>query len=758
MKKYWWLLVFVLTSTFTILGFFGSEVYKQAPPIYKSLNAESGKIIYTKDDILDGQTIWQSIGGQQIGSIWGHGAYQAPDWTADWLHREIVNYQEIFSQNNFQKSYDEISSYQKLLVKDSVLTDFRKAKVVDDVVTISKTREEAFYKTKSYYMSLFSNTKELRDTRKAYAIHDEVLPSVEKRAKMMTFFHWSTWAASTNRPGLKHTYTNNWPHEPLIDNVPTSENIFWSVISVILLLASIGFLVWFYAFKKEDDELCAKAPTKDPLKGFKLTPSMKTLWKYWATVILLFILQIVLGGVLAHYSVEGQAFYGFELSKYVPYTLARTWHIQIALFWIATSFLAAGLFLAPIVNGGKDPKFQRFGVNFLFGALLVVVFGSLTGEFLAIHQMLDLDISFWIGHQGYEYLDLGRVWQILLLVGLAVWLLLMFRCILPALKIATDSKQLLLLFAASTVAIGLFYGGGLFYGARTHISIMEFWRWWVVHLWVEGFFEVFATVALAFIFVNLGLIKPKSATKASLLSTSIFLIGGIPGTFHHLYFSGTPASISAIGACFSALEVVPLVLVGYEAFHTYKIQNLTSWTKNYKWPITFFVGVAFWNLVGAGIFGFLINPPIALYYLQGLNTTALHAHGATFGVYGLLSLGLIAFIVQTTFSNREWNNKAMAIAFWGMNIGLGLMIVLSLLPIGMIQFSASLDVGLWYARSSEVMQTPLVQNLRWMRAIGDIIFAIGAFSFAIAVIDRVGIYKLGTQSIIVEDELNLENS
>ncbi|WP_127716294.1 nitric-oxide reductase large subunit [Halobacteriovorax sp. HLS] len=744
MKKYWLLLVFVLTGTFTILGFFGSEVYRSAPPIYSELRVESVGVIYTEKDILDGQTVWQSIGGQQIGSIWGHGAYQAPDWTADWLHRELVNYQDIFSKLNFSKKFSELNTHEQMMVKASMLDDYRNSNVVNSKVTVSEIRYQAFVKTKNYYMSLFSNTSELRETRKAYAIHEEVLPSVEKREKMMAFFHWSTWAASSNRPGKDHTYTNNWPHEPLINNVPTGENIFWSVISFVILLLAVGLLVWYYAFKKEEDEISSTLPKEDPLKNFKLTPSMKALWKYWSTVILLFILQIVLGGVLAHYTVEGQDFYGLPLSKIVPYSLARTWHIQIALFWIATSFLAAGLFIAPIINGGKDPKYQRFGVNFLFGALLVVVGGSLTGEAMAIHQLIDLDLSFWFGHQGYEYVDLGRVWQILLLVGLGVWLLLMLRCIAPALKIAKDSKQLLLLFAASTIAIGLFYGGGLFYGARTHISIMEFWRWWVVHLWVEGFFEVFATVALAFIFVTLGLIKPRSATKASLLSTSIFLVGGIPGTFHHLYFSGTPTSVSAIGACFSALEVVPLVLIGYEAFHTFRVQNLTSWTKNYKWPVTFFVGVAFWNLIGAGVFGFLINPPIALYYLQGLNTTAVHAHGATFGVYGLLSLGLVLFIVQTAFNERKWNDRAVGIAFWGMNIGLGLMIVLSLLPIGMIQFSASLDVGLWYARGEEVMQSELIQNLRWLRAIGDIIFAIGALSYAVAVLDKTGLYKLKT--------------
>lgn len=754
MRKYWWLLVGVLTLTFSILGFFGREVYRQAPPIYSEMATADGKVIYTQDDILTGQTIWQSIGGQQIGSIWGHGAYQAPDWTADWLHRELVFYQETYSQEILNKKFSETSIEEQMRIKASMLQDYREATLDDNRLIISDIRYRAFEETRNYYLKLFSNDSELKDTRIAYAIHENVLPSLERREKMMAFFHWSTWAASANRPGEKHTYTNNWPHEPLIDNVPTGENIFWSIISIVLLLTAIGLLVWFYSFRKEENEISNNLPSIDPLKNFKITPSMKALWKYWGVVLVLLVAQIGLGGILAHYTVEGQDFYGFPLSKYLPYSVARTWHIQIALFWIATSFLAAGLFLAPIINGGKDPKYQLFGVNALFGALLVVVFGSLTGELLATKQVFSsLDMSFWFGHQGYEYVDLGRFWQILLLVGLGLWLTLMLRCVVPALKERDDSNQLLLLFTASTVAIALFYGGGLFYGARTHISIMEFWRWWVVHLWVEGVFEVFATVALAFIFVSLGLIKPRSATKASLLSTSIFLLGGIPGTFHHLYFSGTPTSISAIGACFSALEVVPLVLIGFEAFHTYRMQSLTSWTSNYKWPILFFVGVAFWNLVGAGIFGFLINPPIALYYLQGLNTTAVHAHGATFGVYGLLSMGLVLFIVQSTFNKRVWNETLMNVAFWGLNLGLGLMIVLSLLPIGLIQFKAALEVGLWYARGSEVMQTDLIQNLRWLRSIGDIVFAIGALSYAAAIIDRVGLYKFNkVESIEVEND------
>ncbi|MCA9750906.1 MAG: cbb3-type cytochrome c oxidase subunit I, partial [Gemmatimonadetes bacterium] len=391
-------------------------------------------------------------------------------------------------------------------------------------------------------------------------------------------------------------------------------------------------------------------------------------------------------------------------------------------------FLAAGLFLAPAV-GGKEPRFQRLGVNVLFGALLVVVLGSLAGEWAAVRQLFDLDLSFWFGHQGYEYVDLGRVWQIALFIGLGLWLVLMLRALWPALTRKDESRTVVLLFTAATVCIGMFYGAGFFYGAKTHLSVMEYWRWWVVHLWVEGFFEVFATAALAFLFARFGLVKPVHAGGAVIASSALFLLGGIPGTFHHLYFSGTPTPIMAIGATFSALEVVPLVLIGIEAFQTYRLQRAAPWMQRYRWPIRFFVGVAFWNLVGAGLFGFLINPPLALYYMQGLNTTPVHAHTALFGVYGLLSLGLVLMVARM-MSRRAWKEAHLAYAFWAMNLGLALMVGLSLLPIGLAQTWASVEHGLWYARSADFLQLPIINVLRWLRVLGDTVFLTGVASLA----------------------------
>src|SRR5664280_118719 len=329
-------------------------------------------------------------------------------------------------------------------------------------------------------------------------------------------------------------------------------------------------------------------------------------------------------------------------SRYLPYAVTRTWHLQLAIFWIATSWLATGLYVAPAVSG-HEPKYQRLGVNALFGALILVVGGSLAGEWLGIQQRMG-NMWFWFGSQGYEYVDLGRFWQILLFIGLVLWLALMVAALKPALVRKSEDRALLTLFLISSIAIPLFYAAGLMYGQRSNLVTAEYWRWWVVHLWVEGFFEVFATVVIAFLFARLKLISLKTSAQATVLASTIFLSGGIIGTLHHLYFTGTPMIALTLGSVFSALEVVPLIFVGYEAWENIRLSRTKEWVLKYKWPIYFFVAVAFWNMVGAGLFGFMINPPIALYYMQGLNTTPVHAHAALFGVYGMLGIGLMLFV------------------------------------------------------------------------------------------------------------------
>ncbi|KAB2892693.1 MAG: nitric-oxide reductase large subunit, partial [Burkholderiaceae bacterium] len=710
-RKHWFTLIGVLIVTFSLLGYYGAEVYRQAPPIPDRVATAGGEVLYTQESILDGQTAWQSVGGMQLGSIWGHGAYQAPDWTADWLHRELTAWLDIAAERAHGKRFAELDAAAQAVLQGRLRTEYR-TNTYDPstgTATVSTVRADAIAQTAHYYDQLFSDAPALHPSREHFAMKENTLPSAERRKQLAGFFFWTAWAAATERPGSVATYTNNWPHEPLIGNQPTGENLVWSVMSVVVMMAGVGFLVWGWSFLRKQDEHDPAPPAQDPLARVALTPSQRALGKYLFLIVALFSLQVMLGGFTAHYTVEGQKFYGLDVSQWFPYALVRTWHIQSALFWIATGFLAAGLFLAPLINGGKDPRFQKLGVDVLFWALVVVVVGSFTGNYLAIAQIMPPEWSFWLGHQGYEYVDLGRLWQIGKFAGVAFWLVLMLRGIVPAFRNPGD-KNLLALLTASVVAIGLFYGAGFAYGERTHLSIMEYWRWWVVHLWVEGFFEVFATTALAFIFSTLGLVSPRMATSASLASASLFMLGGVPGTFHHLYFAGTTTPVMAVGAAFSALEVVPLVVLGHEAWEHWRLQHRAPWMARLKWPLMCFVAVAFWNMLGAGVFGFMINPPIALYYLQGLNTTPVHAHAALFGVYGFLALGFTLLVLRYIRPQLVFSERLMKTGFWWLNAGLVLMIATSLLPIGLFQFHASVTEGLWYARSEAFLQQPFVQT------------------------------------------------
>lgn len=728
-KKLWIGFIVVMVLSFSVLLYFGREIYKQAPPIPVKVVTPDGKVLFTGQDIKDGQNVWQSLGGQEIGTVWGHGAYQAPDWSADWLHKEAIFILDKLALQQDGKPYKEVSEERQAFLKILLQKELRKNTYdhATGILTVSELRAEAIASNSKFYGGLFTNDPSLAGLRNSYSIPENSLKDPNRVPLLNNFFFWISWACVTERPGQSITYTNNWPAEELVGNKPSGSLLLWTGFSVIVLIAGIGLMVWYYARRR--DEEAEKIPLTFPLLKETQTPSQKATVKYFWVVSALLLVQVIMGVITAHYGVEGQSFYGIPLAKLLPYSISRTWHIQIAIFWIATSWLATGLYYAPAISG-TEPKFQRLGVNFLFGALLVIVVGSLAGQWLGVMQKLGYIQNFWFGHQGYEYVDLGRFWQIFLFIGLIIWLLLMGRAIWPALKQKSESRSLLSLFLISTIAIAGFYGAGLMWGRQTNLAVAEYWRWWVVHLWVEGFFEVFAAVVVAFLFVRLQLLKATTATTAVLFSTIVFLSGGILGTFHHLYFTGTPTAIMALGATFSALEVVPLVLMGFEAWDNVKLSRSTTWLKAYRWPVYCFIAVAFWNLVGAGIFGFLINPPIALYYMQGLNTTPVHGHTALFGVYGMLGIGLMLFVLRDMNKEAIWKERWIKFAFWSINIGLTAMVLISVLPIGLAQTVASVREGLWYARSAEFLHQPALLTLKWMRVIGDTIFAAGTVALA----------------------------
>ena len=724
-RRLWIGLGLLLAVAFAILLAMGRELYLKAPPMPERVVSASGQALYTRGDIELGRRVWQSIGGQQLGSIWGHGALVAPDWSADWLHREALALVEIWSQRDYGSAYARLAATQREVLNVRLREELRRNQYrsEDGTLLVSADRAQAIATVAAHYESVFGTDPATAALRVAYAMREGTVDTAEHRQAMTGFFFWTSWAAVTNRPRDTKSYTSNWPYDPLVGNTPVASTFLWTVFSVLFMIAGIALLAWHYAAYHRK-ELPVTPPATDPLAALVLTPSMRATEKYFWIVLALFLTQILLGAITAHYQVE-RDFYGFSFSQFLPYSLTRSWHTELAVLWIATAWLGTGLYIAPAISG-HEPKFQRFGVNLLFVCLLVIVVGAFAGQWAAVLQKLGLKYNFWFGHQGWEYVDLGRFWQIFLFAGLLIWLTLVGRALWPALRRKDDMASIVGLMFLSTIAIGLLYGAGLMWGENSHLSVVEYWRWWVVHLWVEGFFEVFAVAVISFIFVKLGLVRAASATANVLFATVVFMAGGVLGTFHHLYWAGTPTSVLALGASFSALEVVPLALIGMEAHETWTHSRATPWMARYRWPVMFFLAVSFWNLVGAGLFGFLINTPMALYYMQGLNLTPLHGHTALFGVYGMLGIGLMLFCLRGLRPTIVWNQDLLRSSFWALNIGLSLMALLTLLPMGVLQLQAAIENGYWYARSADFMGRGIIHLLVWMRMPGDTIFAIGA--------------------------------
>jgi nitric oxide reductase subunit B len=717
-------LILICVITFSVLLGAGAAISKYAPPHPGIVQSPQQEIIFTAADVENGQVTYLGRGGQHVGSVWGHGSYLAPDWTADVLHRWGLATAGVLYANNpsfSQADLEALSATERALLEVQVQEQFKPNRydAETDTLVLTSAQTEGLKQVFADYQQLLAHGSRI------HSIPDGWFKSEQDIRDVTTFFTWTAWAAATNRPNAPFSYTANWPHDDLIGNQPPGQFLVWSIVSVIVLIFAIATFLFIYLTQEEADEVQVVADRPDIRLA---TPSQKATSLFFGVAMALFGVQIAMGMVTAHYAVEGDGFYGLPLQQYLPYAASRTWHLQLAVFWIATCWLAAGLYFAPRF-GKQEPKGQVWGNGGLLIALTVVVVGSLIGSWASVQGFLTGDNSFMFGHQGYEYVELGRLWQLLLIGGMVFWLWLMFRALRPALKAEGNKTGLNHFFFYSAITIPLFYAAGLMYNNHTALSMAEYWRWWVVHLWVEGFFEVFATVTIAYLCSELGFLKKSSALRATYLTTILYLGSGVIGTLHHLYFAGTPSFIAAMGAVASALEVVPLTLIGFEVVKTLRMSEQAE--RFYRWPLRFFLATCFWNLVGAGVFGFLINPPIVLYYSQGLNTTPIHAHSALFGVYGCLAIALMLFSLREIVPDRAWSEKILRFSFWSLNGGLGMMMVLGLIPNGFYQLMQSVNHGTWYARSAEVIGSPWMQWTVWLRIPGDIVFTLGSIAIVV---------------------------
>jgi nitric oxide reductase subunit B len=591
-----------------------------------------------------------------------------------------------------------------------------------DTLQFTVAQADAFESLQKHYSDLFGAP----DTK--YGLRPKQITDPVQIRQVTAYFCWSAWVASALRPGKNYSYTNNWPPEPLVGNGATAETVIWSMLSLAALLGGIGLLFasfgrWNFLgwHGREQQTLSFRAPGE-----VALTQGQRACAGFFAVMALLFLVQTLVGGASEHYRAELSNFFGIDLAVIFPFNLVRTWHIQLAIFWVATSYLAAGIFLAPMI-AGREPKGQNWLAYGLLGALALVVFGSMAGEYIGIRGGLEKWWS-WFGNQGFEYLDLGRFWQVLLTVGLVFWVIILFRGLRG--RLAGEHKgNMPWLFFFSALSIPAFYAIGLLARPASHFTTTDFWRFWVVHLWVEDFLELFTTIMVAYIFVLLGVVHERVALTLIYLDIVLYSAGGVIGTMHHVYFSGEPAEHMALGAFFSAAEVIPLTFLTVEAWSFLQLGTLqhgkSRATFPHFWAVMFLVSVGFWNFLGAGVFGFLINLPIVSYYEIGTALTANHGHAAMMGVYGMLAVGLALFCLRYMIPAERWSDRAAKISFWALNLGLAWMVFATLFPLGLLQLYESVSHGYFEARSLTYLQGPTNALLEWLRLPGDAVFIVG---------------------------------
>lgn len=732
-----WILLITAIICFAVLIWGTYKTYQLAPPLPQQFQTPSGQVVMTAEDIVAGKAGFQRADLMDYGSLYGMGSYFGEDYTAKYLVSLGRMTEDKIAQQQFGKPFMNLDVGQQYVVRQTMQQDLQHTDLNAQISVLSQPVADAIAQLRTQIsQSLLQHDPEAGWT-KAY--------SLDEKSALQTadFLIYSSLTTIAHRPGQTSSYTNNWPYEPTMGNQPTAHTFYWTWVSFCFVFLGFGAVLFIYHRYLSAPDDAFKTPV---FWGFEtLTPSQRKVGQYFIVVALVLLLQIAVGAIMAHYYTERTGFYGIKINDYLPFNFLRDVHIQTPIVWIALSWISSAVFMAPLISK-KEAKKQGFFVDLLFWVTLFIVGGAIVGNYIGIMGYVN-ETWFWIGNQGLSYLQLGRLWQIGFCIGLFLWSFIVFRGMWPTwsgLKNATIAFwtgriRLEHLFWASTINIAVLYCFGMIplTGIEKSFTITDFWRWWVVHLWVEQSFEFFAACATAYLLMGTGLVSRALAERTMYFETILVFLGGIIGTGHHWYWTGTPDLWVPLGSMFSFIEVLPLVLLIIDAIENYQLIKRQH-TFTYNLAFLYILGASFWNFVGAGVFGGgTLNAPLVNYYEHGTFLTLNHAHTALFGAFGLLGLGLIYFCLRYAAADRfPWSDRLGTWAFWLYNLGLVLWIVLNFFPVGWAQLMDVYEHGFAHSRSLEFYNTTLLWQ--WLRLPGDVLFALGALLMAYDFIKKLG--------------------
>ncbi|MCP4728207.1 MAG: nitric-oxide reductase large subunit, partial [bacterium] len=353
---------FIIAMSILLIG--GYFAIDKVPP-YPEQVSYDGNILFTKDDIIAGQKVYQRYGLMDHGSIWGHGGLRGVDFSAETLHQIGVHMRDFYAQEK-GSTYSALSSEDKALIDARVIDEIKTNNYNESnkTLTVTEAHTYAFGEISEYWNKIF------RDGDSGSGFLENTIADQQQRDDISKFFIWTAWSASADRPGEDYSYTNDWPPDRSVGNDVSSDAFIWSIVSILALFVILGLIIYIvhrYKFFYGEAKGIAIA---DELTKLPLTNSQFKAAKFFLVVSLLFILQTCMGGLLAHYTVHPGTFFLSSIASFIPYSWAKTWHLQLAIFWIATSWVASAIYLAPLISN-REPKGQGLLVNLLFGAILI---------------------------------------------------------------------------------------------------------------------------------------------------------------------------------------------------------------------------------------------------------------------------------------------------------------------------------------------------------------------------------------------------
>jgi len=752
-RRHWWKVFLVIFAvSIAVVGYLGYKTYEYAPPVVDFVDAK-GVVVFPGAAITEGQRVFQKYGLMDYGSYLGDGGLRGPDFTAEALHRTAESMAAYYTSRP-EVSTSTLDKETRLRMVEARVQAELKKNTYDPkrhVVVMNAAQVVAFEQLRAYYREVFGGGGPLAG-KEAFKFPHYITSTAEVDA-LAAFFYWGGWLCAAERPGYPYSYTHNWPYDPLAGNTPHGGLVLWSVIGTLVVILTLGVIFYYYG-KLDRESLIeaqrAKAPplaTEEVVDRFKPTPTQRACYKFFAVAAILFLLQVTAGLLAISDFVGLFKDIGWDISSVIPVTVARAWHTQLSILWIAVCWFAATIWILPLIVR-PEPRGQLGWVNLLFWMLAVVGVGGALGLPLGMRGMLDkLDqgnfgLWRWLGAQGWEFMQIGRAYQYLLYAAFVVWLVIVVRGVWPVLR-QKQTWSLPNWMVYSIVGIIFMFSAGFVAGPDTNFVIADFWRWCTIHMWVEAFFEVFTTILVAYFLYLMGFVSHAAAARVVYLSAVLFLGSGLIGISHNFYWNAKSIETVALGGVLSSLQVAPLVLLTVEAWrfrhlpeHTLREQRRSrgaSQNGEVPAPYTFglgeaflfLVGVNFWNFLGAGVLGFMINLPIVNYYEHGTYLTINHAHAALFGVYGNLAIATMLFCGRWVIGPARWNGPLLRFTFWAMNLGIMLMVIMDLFPVGVHQLVATMDHGLAYARSQEYISGNVFQTLTWLRGVGVAFFVAG---------------------------------